>query len=161
MYQKHTWYNNAYKAPCGKAWLCHWLPCWVLIRTAQTCSCIFHLRPHLSFVIIGFGNNSPGSEPETGKRLFGDRGGQKRVNSPERPTLSFRISGEMSSASPYENQLPVPFNFKVKCPAPPSLPAPTLFWLPLHPLPIPLSSVPLGVSWFLRRAVAPPEACLQ
>lgn len=87
--------------------------------SAETYNCIFHLRPHLSFVIIGFGNNRPGSEQETWKRLSGDREGPKTVNSPERSVLSFRnkrtpVSSFLSS----ENWLLL-FDFKVKYTRPP------------------------------------------
>lgn len=90
--------SSVHRAFCGKALLCHWPRCLVLIRTTQTYSCIFHLKPHLSFVITGFGNNSLGREQETGKRLSGNRGGQKRVNSLEKSALSFRISRPVSSS---------------------------------------------------------------
>lgn len=74
--QKPTCHNSV----CKAVW--PWLPCWVLIRTAQTYRCVFHLRPHPSFVVVvGFGHNSLGREQETGERLPGHRA-QKRETAP-------------------------------------------------------------------------------
>lgn len=64
----------------------------VLLRTAEPRSCSFLPKPHLSFVIIGLGNNHLGSEQETGERLPGDAGGQERVSGPKRSGLPFKVS---------------------------------------------------------------------
>lgn len=94
LYQKPTCYTNVYSRLLQSTVL----PLASLLGSHQDSKGLlcFHLRPHLSFVIIGFGNNSLGRKQETGRRLSGNSGGQKRVNSPEKSALSFRISQPVS-----------------------------------------------------------------